>query len=338
MNRWHGPDNHSNRWTTEGSAPRGGDPIRRGEQGGSGAREARGEGEQERWRAHDRDDGPRADDLERDPETEERSDVSFEDDYERDGDLVRADYYREDYLYDDPRGRFDEHGRDLAPRGEAHVAAERAHQNPDLRRRPRAEERPVGRVGMGLRERIAALFGASELPRDRGGEEALSSAAVVGWARGRPEGDDAERQGFWARARGAVHGLEGDRDDAGRPGFARRGPPDVAPRASERGWAPPPRHVPHRRESRLWSRVQGVFHGVGPKNYVRPDARVLEDVCERLAYHPYVNARDVEVYVHDGEVTLMGTIDDQEAKRLAEDVVFDVAGVKDVHNEIRVRW
>ena len=41
--------------------------------------------------------------------------------------------------------------------------------------------------------------------------------------------------------------------------------------------------------------------------------------------------------VKDGEVTLTGTVDERHAKRIAEDVAESVSGVKDVHNQVRVR-
>lgn len=87
----------------------------------------------------------------------------------------------------------------------------------------------------------------------------------------------------------------------------------------------------------LWDRVKGVFHGRGPKNYVRSDERIHEDVCEHLAYHPYVDASDIEVIVRDGEVTLTGTVDARMVKRAAEECCDQVRGVKDVHNHLRVR-
>ena len=38
----------------------------------------------------------------------------------------------------------------------------------------------------------------------------------------------------------------------------------------------------------------------------------------------------------NGEVTLQGTVRERHDRRLAEDIVDDVAGVREVHNEIRV--
>lgn len=87
----------------------------------------------------------------------------------------------------------------------------------------------------------------------------------------------------------------------------------------------------------LWERVKGVFHGRGPKNYVRSDERIHEEVCERLTDHAYIDASDIEVIVRDGEVTLTGTVDARMVKRAAEEVAEQARGVRDVHNHLRVR-
>ena len=87
----------------------------------------------------------------------------------------------------------------------------------------------------------------------------------------------------------------------------------------------------------LWQRVKGAFSGKGPKNYVRSDERIREDVCEHLTHHPYVDASDIEVSVREGEVTLSGTVDARMVKRAAEEACDHVRGVKDVHNQLRVR-
>lgn len=87
----------------------------------------------------------------------------------------------------------------------------------------------------------------------------------------------------------------------------------------------------------LWQRMKGAFSGKGPKNYVRSDERIREDVCEHLTHHPYVDASDIEVTVREGEVTLSGTVDARMAKRAAEEACDHVRGVKDVHNHLRVR-
>jgi hypothetical protein len=173
------------------------------------------------------------------------------------------------------------------------------------------------------RERGAFTRGAT------GGYEGRPGEHDPSW-RGRDEDHD-----FWGRDRHARRGI-GERIGeflGTRPSDASIPPP---PERLERG-GPQPRRVPHYSEAGLWNRVKGVFTGKGPKNYVRSDERIREDVCEQLCYHPYVDASDVEVMVTNGEVTLTGTVDDRDAKRLAEDVAVDVRGVVDVHNQLRLK-
>lgn len=75
--------------------------------------------------------------------------------------------------------------------------------------------------------------------------------------------------------------------------------------------------------------------GKGPKNYVRGDTRIYEDVCERLTEHTDIDASEIEVKVENNEVTLEGTVADKRQKRLAEDVAASVKGVHDVHNRLK---
>jgi hypothetical protein len=82
---------------------------------------------------------------------------------------------------------------------------------------------------------------------------------------------------------------------------------------------------------------QGRFVGRGPKGWRRSDERIREDVNERLTMHPDIDASDIDVQVRECEVTLSGFVDDRHAKRLAEEVVENISGVKEVNNQIRVR-
>jgi osmotically-inducible protein OsmY len=84
-----------------------------------------------------------------------------------------------------------------------------------------------------------------------------------------------------------------------------------------------------------WSE-RGQFTGRGPKGWQRTDERIREDVSERLSQHGQIDASDIEVRVSNGEVTLTGTVDQRQAKRMAEDLADDVFGVKEVHNQLRV--
>lgn len=90
------------------------------------------------------------------------------------------------------------------------------------------------------------------------------------------------------------------------------------------------------RASDWLSEKAGRFVGKGPKGYKRADDRIHDDVCDALARHPHIDASEIEVVVKEGEVTLTGTIDSRQAKRLAEDVSERCSGVRDVHNQIRV--
>jgi hypothetical protein len=94
-------------------------------------------------------------------------------------------------------------------------------------------------------------------------------------------------------------------------------------------------HPQDRSATRDWSRP-GPHAGRGPKGWQRSDERIREDVSERLADHPDIDASEIEVQVNNGEVTLSGTVDQRLNKRLAEDIAEGVSGVRDVHNQIRV--
>ena len=82
--------------------------------------------------------------------------------------------------------------------------------------------------------------------------------------------------------------------------------------------------------------VPGPFSGRGPKGYQRSNDTIFEDVCERLTQHGMLDARHIDVNVDNGEVTLKGTVNSRREKRMAEDSIETVPGVKDVHNELRV--
>jgi len=119
-------------------------------------------------------------------------------------------------------------------------------------------------------------------------------------------GDDRGERGWWDRAADEVSSWFGD-DDAER-----------------------------RRQQ------DGAHRGRGPKNYRRSDERIKEDVNDRLTDAAYLDASDIDVEVNDREVTLSGTVDSRNAKRMAEDIAESVSGVTNVENRIRVqntdRW
>jgi hypothetical protein len=83
-------------------------------------------------------------------------------------------------------------------------------------------------------------------------------------------------------------------------------------------------------------RMSGPYYGVGPHNYRRSDIDIQDDVCELLTQHGKIDAREIEVNVDGGEVTLLGKVSDRFTKRLAEDVALSVQGVWDVHNRLQL--
>jgi osmotically-inducible protein OsmY len=72
-----------------------------------------------------------------------------------------------------------------------------------------------------------------------------------------------------------------------------------------------------------------------PKGYTRSDERIREEVCDRLGME--FDARDVEVKVTDGEVTLTGGVRDRSEKYHMEELVEGLGGVKTVHNLLQVK-
>lgn len=76
--------------------------------------------------------------------------------------------------------------------------------------------------------------------------------------------------------------------------------------------------------------------GLGPRGYVRPEARIHEDVCDLLSEDPLVDATDIEVSVAGTEVTLAGTVETRRERRRAEDCAERVSGVTHVQNNLRV--
>ncbi|EAQ03282.1 hypothetical protein OB2597_01642 [Pseudooceanicola batsensis HTCC2597] len=85
------------------------------------------------------------------------------------------------------------------------------------------------------------------------------------------------------------------------------------------------------------ARREADHRGRGPKGYIRSDARIEEDIHDRLTDDPYIDAREISVSVKDREITLDGTVDSRRAKRHAEDCADSVSGVTHVQNNLRVQ-
>lgn len=74
----------------------------------------------------------------------------------------------------------------------------------------------------------------------------------------------------------------------------------------------------------------------GPKGWQRRDDRIHDDVCARLTDDGYVDASDIEVIVHQGEVILTGGVDDRTQRERAVHIAESVRGVIDVISRLRV--
>lgn len=91
------------------------------------------------------------------------------------------------------------------------------------------------------------------------------------------------------------------------------------------------------RDQARWVKDDVRRAGKPPKNYQRSDERIFEDLCELITRESDVDASEVEIRVERGEVTMTGTVRDRADKREIEALADRVIGVKDVHNQLRVR-
>ncbi len=83
-------------------------------------------------------------------------------------------------------------------------------------------------------------------------------------------------------------------------------------------------------------RAMDEHRGKGPKGYQRSDARIEEDVNDRLSDDPALDASNITVLVKESEVTLSGFVSSRYDKRRAEDIAEDISGVRHVQNNLRV--
>ena len=138
-----------------------------------------------------------------------------------------------------------------------------------------------------------------------------------------------DRAAEFGRHRDPAYDLETQRSLAAehRDRFLRRGAGGEAPAGYMSDW----------RERDRWSEDwSGPHAGRGPRGYKRSDERILEDVCDRLTSHPSIDATDIDVKISDGDVTLSGWVESRAIKHLTEAMVETVAGVKEIHNHLRV--
>lgn len=77
--------------------------------------------------------------------------------------------------------------------------------------------------------------------------------------------------------------------------------------------------------------------GKGPLGYKRSKERILEEANERLANDYGLDASGIETDYVDDCLVLKGEVHSRHDKRLAEDIVEDIAGVSDVVNELHIK-
>lgn len=78
------------------------------------------------------------------------------------------------------------------------------------------------------------------------------------------------------------------------------------------------------------------FSGVGPKGYKRSDEKIYEEVCEVLMQHRAIDASNIVVKISEGLVNLSGKVNSRFEKKLAEEIIEPLSGVKDIQNELSV--
>jgi osmotically-inducible protein OsmY len=67
-----------------------------------------------------------------------------------------------------------------------------------------------------------------------------------------------------------------------------------------------------------------------------PDEALTRELHEILTADPELDSTEIEVAVEEGAVTLSGMVDSSDARLLAEELVESVAGVREVHNNLKV--
>lgn len=144
-----------------------------------------------------------------------------------------------------------------------------------------------------------------------------------------------EDEGRGARREHERSGLSGPPQGEVRGRYLREG--GGAGRADAVHWQPDS-HLPGSDPADAHHGIagEGNYRGRGPRGYVRTDARILEDVCERLSDDPHVDASDIEVRCEQGRIALEGTVPGRWMKHRSEDIADSVSGVQDIDNRIRV--
>ena len=136
--------------------------------------------------------------------------------------------------------------------------------------------------------------------------------------------------GGYSTLGGGVYPDEGSPDDAPRYGdWTRHSSGTTSGARGEEGFAIS--------DDRAWGEAEyRAAANDKPKGRRRSDAELTREIYEILTEDPELAARDIEVVVEDGAVTLTGIVENDDAKLLAEELVESVTGVHEIHNRLEV--
>lgn len=81
----------------------------------------------------------------------------------------------------------------------------------------------------------------------------------------------------------------------------------------------------------------GGYCGVGPKNYIKSDEHLHQEVCNVLNDDPDIDASNIEVTVNKGIVNLQGIVESKIISRLIKYCIKNLTGVKDVLNNLAIK-
>jgi osmotically-inducible protein OsmY len=74
-----------------------------------------------------------------------------------------------------------------------------------------------------------------------------------------------------------------------------------------------------------------------PRGDRRPDERIKDEIQHLLARHEQVDARDIQVDVREGMVTLSGDVGSLQEKRIAERITSLAFGVTEIKNNLNIK-
>ena len=267
-------------------------------------------------------------DARRDADRSRRDDESRAERYDVGAENRGEPYYNEPDggRFGEPRGR--SHAGDIE-RGSSYGGARESRHAQDAGHRP-GEYGTFDRYGD---YRGGGRWAASpELPRHlspagpMAGEDPAHQRGAYYYG---PRSDEDRRADYHRRSDyDPAYGRDRDGAEQGRYDAYGRDLGANGARPSYPGYAETQGHSAHGAES---------YRGRGPKGYARSDARIQEEVCERLTDDHRVDASDVTIATKDGVVTLEGTVPRRWMKHCAEDVAESCGGVTDVVNRLSVR-